>query len=85
MIVTVADPGALVPPGPTQVSVYVSVEVKAPVFMLPEEDFVPLQAPEAVQLVTLPLVVQVMIEEPPETVDVGLALIETVGGSGATQ
>jgi len=48
---------------------------------LPLVALLPLQPPEAVQLVAL-VELQLRVEEPPLTTEVGLAVIVTVGGAG---
>jgi hypothetical protein len=62
-----------------QVSVYVEVEVRAPVLTLPLSGWLPLHVPEAVHEVAL-LDDQVKLELPPLDTLVGLALTDTVGG-----
>jgi hypothetical protein len=89
--VTVGSPGAVTvtvtvsavfPPGPLQVRIYVVVAVRFPVAWLPLVGLVPLQPPEAAQLVAL-VVVQLRVEDAPLTSDVGFAARVTTG-TGST-
>ena len=77
---TVADCEAD-PPLPVQVMVYLVVAVSAAVVVEPLVASVPLQPPEAVQLVAL-LEDQLRVELPPLATVLGLALILTVGAGG---
>lgn len=74
---TVADPFAE-PPVPVQVSVYVALVVRAPVVAVPDVAFAPDQAPLAVHDVALVLD-QVSVDEAPEAMLAGEALIVAVG------
>jgi hypothetical protein len=69
------------PPGPVHWSVNVLFEFSAGVCSLPEVAFVPLHAPEAVQLVAFVLL-HVSVDRPPAVTDVGLAERLTVGAPG---
>jgi hypothetical protein len=75
--VTVAVCEAL-PPVPVQVSVKVVFAVKGPVDAVPLVGRLPLQPPEAAQLVAL-VELQVRVAEPPLATPVGLALRASVG------
>jgi hypothetical protein len=74
---TVADCAAL-PPGPVQLSVYVALAVSAPVDWVPCTDFVPDQAPEAVQAVAF-VVAQFNVALLPLVMALGPTLKLTVG------
>jgi hypothetical protein len=74
---TVADWAAL-PPGPVQLSVYVALAVSAPVDWVPCTDFVPDQAPEAVQAVAF-VVAQFNVALLPLVMALGPTLKLTVG------
>ena len=78
--VTVADCIA-VPPEPVQVSEYVAFAVRGPVLWDPEVAFVPDQAPDAVHELAL-VEPQESVEKAPETTEVGLDEMETVGAAG---
>jgi hypothetical protein len=65
-----ADTGALPPPGPLQVNVYVVVVLTAPVLLLPPVASAPLQPPEAVQATAL-LAFQVNVDDPPGAITDG--------------
>jgi hypothetical protein len=73
--------GALVPPAPLHVSVYVAVLASAAVDSLPEAGFAPLQAPEAVHEVAL-VEDHDSIDVPLTVTDRGEALKFTVGRGG---
>jgi hypothetical protein len=77
LTVTVVD-AVFVPPLPVQLSWYVVVAVRAPVLCLPLVAFVPLQPPEAVQLVEL-VELQVNCDELPDAMLVGAADSVTEG------
>ena len=83
--VTVADWEAL-PPAPEQLSVYVVVAASGPtttpVALL--VGWVPVQPPEAVQLVAL-VELHVSVEEPPLATLVGFAVSVTDGGGGGAE
>jgi hypothetical protein len=66
-----------------QASAKLVVAVSAPVLSLPLVPFVPLQPPEAVQLVAL-VELHVSVEVPPLATLVGLALSVTVTAGGLT-
>jgi hypothetical protein len=82
MMLTVAVDGALVPPGPEQVSAKAVPVVSAPVDRLPLVPSVPVQPPEAIHIVAL-VELHVSDELPPLATIVGLAVRVAVG-SGAT-
>jgi hypothetical protein len=73
----VADCAAL-PPGPVQLSVYVALAFSAPVDWVPCTDFVPDQAPEAVQEVAF-VAAQFNVELLPLVMALGPTLKVTVG------
>jgi hypothetical protein len=75
--VTVVDCDAE-PPVPVQLSEYVDVALRTPVLCVPEVDFVPDQAPEALHELAL-LELQVKVEAPPELMEAGFAEIATLG------
>jgi hypothetical protein len=77
LTVTVADCAAL-PPVPVQLSVYVALAVSAPVDWVPVTDFVPDQAPEAVQEVAF-VAVQFNVALLPLAMALGPTLRVTVG------
>jgi hypothetical protein len=77
LTVTVADCAAL-PPVPVQLSVYVALAVSAPVDWVPVTDFVPDQAPEAVQEVAF-VAVQFNVALLPLAMALGPTLKVTVG------
>ena len=79
--VTVADCAAL-PPAPVQASVYVAFALSAPVDWEPLVAWLPDQPPEALQEVAF-VVVQVKVELPPLTMELGLAVRLTVGAGVA--
>jgi hypothetical protein len=70
------------PPGPLHVSVNALETLSGPVDSLPLVVFVPLQPPDAVQLVA-PVEFQVSVDDPPLAMLVGFAASVTVG-VGAT-
>jgi hypothetical protein len=72
---------AVVPPLPEQLSKNVDEEVSGPVEAVPLTAIVPLQSPDAVQLVA-PVELQVSVDEAPEVTVPGLAEMETVGALG---
>lgn len=74
----IAADWTLLPPAPLQVKVYVPGAVRLVNGRLPEVAWVPVQAPEAVQLVALVLD-HVSVDEPLIDTDVGLAVRATVG------
>lgn len=80
--VTVAD-WAAEPPVPVHVSVYLAVAVSAAVFCEPLAASVPLQLPEAAQVVAL-VADHVKVEEAPLATVLGLALSVTVGAGVVT-
>ena len=80
---TVADWAAL-PPGPVQVNVYVAFAVSAPVVCEPFTGSLPDQPPDAVQAVAL-ADDQVRVELLAEAIELGLALILTVGAGEVTE
>jgi hypothetical protein len=61
-------------------SLYVAVAVSAPLDVDPETARLPLHAPEPVHAVALVLV-QVRVLDPPEAIDEGEAVSETVGAA----
>jgi hypothetical protein len=75
--VTVVDCDAE-PPAPVQLSEYVDVALRTPVLCVPEVDFVPDQAPEALHELAL-LALQLIVEAPPELMEAGFAEIVTLG------
>jgi hypothetical protein len=76
-IVTVAVCDAE-PPVPEQLSVYVPLADRAPVLCVPDVALVPVQLPDAVQLVAF-VELQVNVDEPPDAMLLGDALSVTVG------
>ncbi len=70
------------PPAPVQVRVYV-VLVVGETDWVPEVAFVPVQPPEAVQLVAL-VDDQVSVDDCPDVTEVGEAVRETVGAGVVT-
>ena len=79
LTVTVADCAAL-PPVPVQLSVYVALAASAPVDWVPVTDFVPDQAPEAVQEVAF-VAVQFNVALLPLAMALGPTLRVTVGAA----
>jgi hypothetical protein len=77
LTVTVVDTD-FVPPLPLQLNLYVVFAVRAPVLWLPLRAFVPLQPPEAVQLVEL-VELHVNFDELPEATVFGAAVNVTEG------
>jgi hypothetical protein len=67
-----ADPAV-----PAQVNVNIELVVRPPVLCVPEVAFVPDQAPEAVQVVAF-VELHVSVEDDPEVIELGLAVIWTV-------
>ena len=81
---TAALLGALLPPGPEQVSTKFALPLNAPLLWLPLVGKVPLQPPDAVQELAL-LEVQLNVEDPPASMVVGDAVSVAVGeGGGGT-
>jgi hypothetical protein len=81
--VTSALAGALLPPGPEQVSTKLALPFKVPVLWLPLTGSVPLQAPEAVQEVAW-VEVHVSVADCPASTVISDAVREAVGtGVGA--
>ena len=76
-IVTVADCD-VEPPVPEQLSVYVPFAVNAPVLCVPDVALLPVQPPDAVQLVAF-VELHVSVEEPPDAMLIGDAANVTVG------
>ena len=74
---------ALVPPGPVQLNVNLLSVVSGPTVCVPVIAFVPDHAPEAAQLVA-PVDDQESTEEPPEAIEVALAVRVTVGATGVS-
>jgi len=77
-ILTVAVAAPLMPPGPVQVSEYVTAAVSAPVFRVPLAACAPVQPPDAVHVVAS-VEVQVSVEAPALVTVVGFAVNVTVG------
>ncbi len=77
-IATDTDAIALEPPAPEQTIEKVAPAVRGPAFSLPLAASVPLQPPEAVQLVAL-VELQESVDEPPFGTEVGLADNDAVG------
>jgi len=77
VIVTVVEL-SVVPPAPAQLRVYVVVAVKAPVDWLPNRVADPVKPDVQEQELAL-VELQVIVEELPDVMEVGEALIETVG------
>ena len=73
----------VVPPVPVHDNVYVLVEVSAPVDCKPESVLLPVQAPEAVQVVAL-VELHVKFDEPPEATEAGEAVKVIVGADVVT-
>jgi len=71
-----------VPPAPVQLSVYVAFALNAPVGCEPDVARLPLQAPDAVQLVAF-VVLQVNCDAAPDATLVGDAVNVSVGALGA--
>jgi hypothetical protein len=82
VVVTVTD-RLVVPPPPVHANVNVVFAFSAAVVWLPLVAFVPLQPPEAVQLVAL-VAVHVRVDDPPLTTEAGLAVSVTEGALDAT-
>jgi hypothetical protein len=75
---SLADTGALLPPGPLQINVYVVVALTAPVPLVPPVASAPLQPPEAVQATAL-LAFQVNVDDPPGAITDGYTEIVADG------
>lgn len=70
-----------VPPAPVQLNAYVAGAVSAPVDSLPLAALLPLQPPDATQLVPF-AVLHVRVDDPPLATTAGFAPKEIVGGCG---
>jgi hypothetical protein len=68
------------PPVPEQLSVYVPLVVRALVLCVPDVALVPLQLPDAVQLVAF-VELHVNVDDPPDAMLVGDAVSVTVGAA----